>query len=156
MLLLSVCAVGLLSGLVPVVSIEVYLGGIAAVTDLASSPGTAVAIAVAASIGQTTSKVVWYLAASRSMQSAWVGRKLADPRRRAGFDRWQGRIVGRPVLSAVVLLAAATVGFPPLMLIAVVAGSVRVPLALYVPTLLVGRTVRFWLLLTGVGWFADL
>jgi membrane protein YqaA with SNARE-associated domain len=156
MLIASVCAVGLVSGLLPFVSVEVYLGGLAAATDLASSPGRLVAVAVAAAVGQTIAKVAWYLAAARSMQSAWVQRKLAPPRRRAGFDRWQGRIVGRPVLSSAVLLASATAGFPPLMLLAVVAGSVRVPLALYVPVLLVGRTIRFVLLLAGVGWFAEL
>ncbi|WP_418277245.1 hypothetical protein ACNHYB_04755 [Isoptericola jiangsuensis] len=156
MLLLSVCAVGLVSGLVPVVSIEVYLGGLVAVSDATGSPGVAFAVSLAAAVGQTAAKVVWYLGAARSMESRWVARKLADPRRRAGFERWQARIVGRPVMSSMVLLAAATVGFPPLMIIAVVAGSLRVPLAIYVPTVLVGRTLRFWLLITGVGWFADL
>ncbi|MEG3614879.1 hypothetical protein [Isoptericola haloaureus] len=154
MLLLSVLAVSLLSGLVPVVSIEVYLGGVAAVTDAASDPVRVALIALVAGIGQTVSKVVWYLGAARSMETRWVREKLAVKRRRETFDRWQDRIQGRPWLSAAVLLASASAGFPPLMIMAVVAGSLRVPMAVYVPTLLVGRTTRFWLLLAGVGWFA--
>ncbi|MDO8144633.1 MULTISPECIES: hypothetical protein [Isoptericola] len=154
MLLLSTLAVSLLSGLVPVVSIEVYLGGVAAVTDVSAVPGRALALSLVAGVGQTVAKMVWYLGAARSMETRWVRDKLAVGRRRETFDRWQRRIAGRPWLSAVVLLAAGAVGFPPLMIMAVVAGSLRVPWAVFVPTVLVGRTVRFWLLLEGVGWFA--
>ncbi|NOW01530.1 hypothetical protein [Isoptericola chiayiensis] len=154
MLLLTVLAVSLLSGLVPVISVEVYLGGVAAVTDVASDPLLLAAVAAVAAVGQTVAKVVWYLGAARSMETAWVQRKLADPRRRASFERWQSRIAGRHGLSALVLLASGSVGFPPLMILAVVAGSLRVPLAVFVPTVLVGRAIRFWALLAGVGWFA--
>ncbi|PFG42816.1 hypothetical protein ATJ88_1488 [Isoptericola jiangsuensis] len=153
MLLLSAFAVGFLSGLVPFVSIEVYLGGLAAASPAAAA--VPVALAVAAAVGQTAAKVVWYEAAARSTQSAWVQRKLADPQRRRTFERWQARVNGRPALTVGVLLAAGLVGFPPLMIIAVVAGTLRVPLAVYVPTVLVGRAVRFWLVLAGVGLFVS-
>jgi membrane protein YqaA with SNARE-associated domain len=152
-LLLSALVAGFVSGLVPFLSIEVYLGGLAAATSAARA--APVGLALAAAVGQTAAKVVWYEAAARSTRSAWVQRKLADPRRRQAFDRWQARVGGRPWLTAGVLLAAALVGFPPLMIIAVVAGSLRVPLIVYVPTVLVGRAVRFWLVLAGVGWFAS-
>lgn len=155
MLLLSTFAVSLLSGLVPVVSIEVYLGGVALVADLADDPGGRLAVAFAAGAGQALAKVAWYYAADRSMRTKWVQRKLSSPKVRTELDRWQERITGRPVLTGFVLLAAAVAGFPPLMIIAVVAGSLRVPLVIYVPTILIGRTARFWLLLAGVGWFAD-
>lgn len=154
MLLLTTFAVSLLSGLVPVVSIEVYLGGLAAATDAAASPVLVAGLAVAAGLGQTAAKVAWYLAAARSMESPRLQRKLAQDRWRRGFERWRDRVTGRPVLTTAVLLASACLGFPPLMIIAVVAGSLRVPLAVYVPAVLLGRTVRFWLLLAGVGWFA--
>jgi hypothetical protein len=153
-LLLSALVAGFLSGLVPFLSIEVYLGGLAATTSAAVA--ASVGLAVAAAVGQTAAKVVWYEAAARSTESAWVQRKLSDPRRRQAFDRWQARVTGRPWLTVGVLLAASLVGFPPLMIIAVVAGSLRVPLlSVYVPTVLVGRAVRFWLVLAGVGWIAS-
>ncbi|GAA1969923.1 hypothetical protein GCM10009718_01820 [Isoptericola halotolerans] len=155
MLLLTTFAVSLLSGLVPVVSVEVYLGGVAAASDAAGSPAVLAGLALAAGVGQTVAKVAWYLLAARSMQSRRLQRKLSQERWRLMYERWHARIAGRPVLTTAVLLASACVGFPPLMIIAVVAGSLRVPMAIYVPTVLVGRTVRFWLLLTGVGWFAD-
>lgn len=154
MLLLTIFAVSLVSGLVPFVSIEVYLGGVAAATDAARSPGLLVGLALAAGVGQTLAKVAWYLVAARSMESPRLQRKLAKERWRRAVERWHERVTGRPVLTTAVLLASAFVGFPPLMIIAVVAGSLRVPLAVYVPAVLLGRTVRFWLLLTGVGWFA--
>ncbi|WP_277212776.1 hypothetical protein [Isoptericola croceus] len=155
MLLLTAFAVSLLSGLVPFVSIEVYLGGVAAATDAAGSPALRAALALVAGVGQTLAKVVWYLVAARSMETPWLRRKLAQERWRRGFERWRDRVSGRPVVSAAVLLASAFAGFPPLMIIAVVAGSLRVPLSLYVPTVLVGRAARFWLLLAGVDWFAE-
>jgi membrane protein YqaA with SNARE-associated domain len=154
-LLLTTFAVSLLSGLVPVVSVEVYLGGVAAATDAAGSPVLLAALALVAGVGQTVAKVAWYLLAARSMASRRLQRKLSQERWRLAYERWHARISGRPVLTTAVLLASACLGFPPLMIIAVVAGSLRVPLAIYVPTVLVGRTVRFWLLLAGVGWFAD-
>jgi len=150
-LVLSTFGVGLVSAVLPVVNLEVYLGIVAA--QLAGSPSTAqlVVLAVAAGVGQTLGKLVWYLLGARSLESRWVRHKLERPAARQRFESWQARIADRPWLSTLVLLASSVVGLPPLLIMAVVAGSLRVRLVVFVPTVAVGRTLRAWCLLAGVG-----
>jgi membrane protein YqaA with SNARE-associated domain len=42
-------------------------------------------------------------------------------------------------------------GFPPLAVIAVLAGTLRMNFTIFIVTVVVGRTIRFWLVLAGVG-----
>jgi membrane protein YqaA with SNARE-associated domain len=150
MLLVSTFAVAAVSAIVPLVNIEVYLGVVATQLDVATHPARLVLLAATAGVAQALGKLCWYLLAARSMESRWVQHKLSGTRRHR-FDVWHARIVGRPWLSAGVLAVSAVVGLPPLLILSVVAGSVRVPLGLFVPTVVVGRTVRFWAILAGVG-----
>jgi membrane protein YqaA with SNARE-associated domain len=41
-------------------------------------------------------------------------------------------------------------GFPPLAVIAVLAGTLRMNFVIFIVTVFVGRTIRFWLVLAGV------
>ncbi len=151
MLLVSTFAVAAVSAIVPLVNIEVYLGVVATQLDVTAHPARLVVLAATAGVAQTLGKLCWYLLAARSMESRWVQHKLSAGPRRHRFDVWHARIVGRPWLSAGVLAVSAVVGLPPLLILSVVAGSVRVPLVLFVPTVVLGRTVRFWAILAGVG-----
>jgi len=150
LLLLSTLGVGLVSAVLPVVNLEIYLGVVATQLDGPSGALT-VSLAAAAGLGQGLGKFVWYLVAARSLESAWVQRKLAKGSWRLRYDTWRARIAGRPWLTVGVLLTSSVLGMPPLLVIAVVAGSLRVPVALFLPTVIVGRAVRFWCVLTGVG-----
>jgi membrane protein YqaA with SNARE-associated domain len=151
MLLVSTFAVAAVSAIVPLVNIEVYLGVVATQLDAAAHPSRLVLLAATAGVAQALGKLCWYLLAARSFESRWVQHKLAAGARRHRFDVWHARIVGRPWLTAGVLALSAVVGLPPLLVLSVVAGTVRVPLALFVPTVVVGRTLRFWAILAGVG-----
>jgi membrane protein YqaA with SNARE-associated domain len=151
MLLVSTFAVAAVSAIVPLVNIEVYLGVVATQLDAAAHPSRLVLLAATAGVAQTLGKLCWYLLAARSIESRWVQHKLAAGARRHRFDVWHARIVGRPWLTAGVLALSAVIGLPPLLVLSVVAGSLRVPLALFVPTVVVGRSLRFWAILAGVG-----
>lgn len=52
-------------------------------------------------------------------------------------------LLGAPVPGTSVVLLSAAVGFPPLALVSVLAGSARLRLPLFVSACLAGRLVRF-------------
>jgi membrane protein YqaA with SNARE-associated domain len=41
-------------------------------------------------------------------------------------------------------------GLPPLLVMAAVAGALKMPYWVFLPTIFVGRAMRFWLVLAGV------
>ena len=75
---------------------------------------------------------------------------MPKPRTRAAYERWEARLSGRPVYGGIVTFLAASVGIPPLLVIAVVAGALRMPMWVFVPTVFVGRAIRFYLVIVGV------
>lgn len=145
-LLLASCGVSLVSALVPLVNIELYLGVLA--TQLEGRHLWL--IALVASLGQSAGKVIWYFAARRSLDSAWVRRRIAKPKFVAAEAKWQQRAQGRPAFMGALNFAAASLGVPPLLVMAVVAGSVRMNFAIFFATTFVGRALRFWVVLAGV------
>jgi membrane protein YqaA with SNARE-associated domain len=114
--------------------------------------GTAAAIAlgVAAGLGATIGKIIWYEVARRGVESRWVQKKLSKPKTRASYDKWSDRMQGRPWYAGAVMFVSSLVGLPPLLVMAVVAGALRMPMWVFVPTVLAGRCVRFTLLFLGV------
>jgi membrane protein YqaA with SNARE-associated domain len=146
LLWLSTFLVGIVTAIVPV-PIEVYIAGAATQN---SGFAKAVALGLAAGGGATIGKVVWYLVALKGSQSRWMQKKLAAPKVRAGYDRWVGRMEGRPVFAGGIIFLASSVGLPPLLAMAAVAGFLRMPLWVFVPTVFVGRTLRFTLIFLGV------
>lgn len=148
-LLLSTFGVAVASALIPLINIEVILAGLAA----RWGPGGALVLAAAAGVGQTVGKVIWYEASRRGMDSRWMRGRLDKPKRQAAYQRWRHRTEGRPVYAGGVMLAAAFLGLPPLLVMAVVAGVLHMPRVAFVATVLLGRTARFYLILAGVGTF---
>ncbi len=144
---LTTFALSIVSALVPFLPIEVYILG-AGATE--SGTATAISLGVAAGAGATIGKVIWYEAARRGVESAWAQKKLAAPKVKAGYERWMARMEGRPIYAAAVIFVAASVGVPPLLVMAAVAGLLKMPLWIFIPTVLVGRTIRFALLFLGV------
>lgn len=145
--LLTTFGVGIVSALVPFLPIEAYILGAGAI-----APGTAMAIGLgtAAGAGATVGKIIWYEAARRGVESRWAQRKLADPKLRTSYERWVARTRGRPWYAAAVMFIAASVGLPPLLVMAVVGGMLRMPRWVFVPTVFLGRTLRFTALFLGV------
>ncbi len=145
-LLLSTFGFSFASALLPLLNVEVYLGAVGTQTKLAAAVG----LSLVAALGQTLGKVIWYFAAKRSIDSDWVQKKLDKPKVREAYDNWEQRTRGRPWYAAGVLFAAASIGLPPLLIMAVIAGSLHMQLWVFVVSTFVGRTLRFYFILAGV------
>lgn len=148
--LLPTFGVGLLSALLPLVNIEVYLGVVAAtgVTDVWS-------LAAVAALGQMTGKVMFYLLGRTSLEWGWVRRRTESARFQASLARWKERVGDRPVLAGVVVFVSASLGMPPLAIVSVVAGSLRVSFPVFVVMGVTGRVLRFASILGAVSWFVS-
>ena len=151
-LVLTTLVVSFGSALLPFVNIEAYLAAVGAAVD-----GAALwFIAGSAAIGQTAGKVLLYYAAEWTMNLPWLKKKMATAKWQASYERWQERINGHPGQTAAILFASASIGFPPLYVIAVLAGQLKVNIWLFVSTCLVGRFLRFLALVGAADWLVNL
>jgi membrane protein YqaA with SNARE-associated domain len=144
---LTTFAVSVASALLPFLPMEAYILGAGAAS--AGVP-KAISLGVAAGAGATVGKIIWYEAARRGIDSKWAQKKLANPKVKAGYEKWVARMQGRPAYSASIMFVAASVGIPPLLVMAAVGGLMRMPMWVFVPTVFIGRTVRFTALFLGV------
>lgn len=157
---LTLLAVAFVSALVPVVNLEIYLGGVV----LLGQPRSAwelVAMAGIAAAGQLAGKAFFYLGgrgvltATRWHRVAPTGvpdgsgsarrTRVAARKTRiaARLSRWEERVRKRPRLSAVLVGTSACLGVPPFALVSVVAGTLRVGLPVFLLAGLAGRWARF-------------
>jgi membrane protein YqaA with SNARE-associated domain len=60
------------------------------------------------------------------------------------------------VVAALLVFASASTGFPPLAIVAVLVGQLRMSLTLFFVIGLVGRWLRFAAVLGGAGWLSQL
>jgi membrane protein YqaA with SNARE-associated domain len=133
------------SALLPFLNAELYLIGI-------GSRVPHVEYAIIAAAGQTVGKVIWYYAGIHAMKIPWLARKMQTESWQASYAKWHGRIVGRPVMAGLICFVSAVTGFPPLAIVAVLAGSLEMNLVVFFVTTLVGRAIRFYIALaTGSG-----
>ena len=154
---LGLLGVSVASALVPLINIEVYLVGLAAV----SSSDRIWLLAALAGLGQMVGKLVWYHLGANALRWGWVRRKVEKPKAKAKLELWQRRTQDRPFIGALLLFASAFTGFPPFAIVAVLAGQLRMNLTLFLTVGFVGRTLRFAAFLEGgdllegltSGWF---
>lgn len=139
---LGVLALGVASALFPLINIEAALAVAAADEDAAF-----VVLALAAAVGQIVGKLAWYYAGRSTTSIPSIRRKLAGERWQASVERWRVRTHGRPWATAGLLFLSAFVGLPPYAVMAVLAGVLKVPVGLFVVVGLVGRFLRFWVVL---------
>ncbi len=144
---LTTFAFSIASALLPFLPMEAYIIGAGAAS--AGVP-TAISLGVAAGGGATVGKIIWYEIARRGISSKWGQRRLAKPKVKASHEKWMARMQGRPVYSTSIMFIAASVGIPPLLVMALVAGLLKMPMWVFVPTVFVGRSIRFTLLFLGV------
>lgn len=145
-LILGTFLFSIASALIPVLNLEIYLSA------LPESRDRALALAAVAGAGQTVGKIIWYYAGINSMKLSWLKRKMETEKWRVAYDRWHVRIVGRPVVAGTICFTSAVSGFPPLAVISVLMGSLGMRFSVFVSTVLVGRIIRFWLVLEGAAW----
>ena len=135
------------SALIPILNVEAYLAAVAIKAQNLSDWQ----LAAVGGAGQSVGKVVWYFAGIHSLKVRWIRQKMATEKWQLSYARWHERIVGRPALAGTISFTSAVTGFPPLAVIAVLAGTLRMNFALFLATVFVGRSIRFWLVLAGVG-----
>ena len=149
--LLGVLGVAFASALVPLVNIEAYLG----VRGSVGSIENVWVLGLAAGFGQMVGKVVWYYLGASSLHWGWVRRRMETPKAQARLETWRTRTHERPVVAGALVFASAFSGFPPFAILAVLAGQLRMQLALFFGLGLVGRWLRFTAVLGGAEWFAQ-
>lgn len=149
---LALLGVSIASALLPLINIEAYLVGLAAL----SSDTRIWVLASIGGAGQMLGKLVWYYLGANAVRWGWIRRKVEKPKAKAKLELWRERTHERPLLGAVVLFLSAAAGVPPLAVIAVLAGQLRMSLTLFVVVVFVGRTLRFVVVLGGAAWVETL
>ena len=141
---LAVVGLAVASALVPLINIE-------AIIVLAASQGQAPTwlLVVGATVGQMVGKLLWYYGGRELDRFGFVARRMERPRARASLAKWRLRTEGRPWFCAGLLLVSASTGLPPYAVLCVLAGALRVPVVVFLVTGLVGRAVRFWIVIGG-------
>ena len=130
-------AVGALSSLLPLVSIEVFL--IALTLATGATPATAISVAALAAAGQLLGKLPIY----------WASRGVARVGGRRGkrLDRWRQRLARLQNIRHVALAASALLGLPPFSVMATAAGAFAIRLPWFCTIVFAGRATRFALLI---------
>lgn len=138
--LMGTLGMGLLSGLLPFVSIELYLAGIQA----AGSGATWYASAVAAAVANTAGKAAYYGVGRGTFAIPVLRpRENGKPRRGAKWvARFKDASTRHPRLAAAILLVSAIGGIPPFGILAVVAGTAQFGMAKFLVIGVIGRTIR--------------
>ena len=146
--LFSTFGVGLASALLPLINIEVYLGALAAEQVAGVWP-----LALVAAAGQMAGKVAYFYLGQNSLSWRWVRRKTESAKFQARLATWQHRIGGRPWVGGLLVFVAASAGIPPLAIISIIVGSLRMSFPVFLVMGFAGRTLRFAAILGSVGWF---
>ncbi len=145
-LLLATFGVAVASALIPVINIEAYIAGIAALVD---SYGIW-PVSLVAAAGQLVGKIIWYEVGAASMTWPYIQKKMASPQWQRQYEKVKARTDNRPWVGSGLLFVSATLGFPPLAIMAVLAGQLRFHRLWFYLTTFVGRTLRFAGVLGGV------
>jgi membrane protein YqaA with SNARE-associated domain len=135
------------SALLPILNVEAYLAAVAIKAHNLSDWQ----LAAVGGAGQGFGKILWYLAGTQSLRIRWIRQRMETDKWQVSYEKWHERIVGRPILAGGISFTSAVTGFPPLAVIAVLAGTLRMNFTIFIVTVVAGRTIRFWLVLAGVG-----
>lgn len=122
------------SGVLPIVNAELFLVGVAAVTP----PPRLWVIVALATAGQMVAKTFMYLVGRGVFRLPLGKRKLDLEKASARVARWRNK-------DLLVFVSAAS-GLPPFYVTSIVAGTIRLPFSRFFTFGLVGRVVRFSLI----------
>ncbi len=147
-LLLATFAMGVLSAVVPLINMEAYIAGIAAlIGDI-----NIWLVALVAGTGQAVGKIPWYEVSRRSMDWSYIRRKMENPDWARRYERIRTTTDQRPWIGMTLLFTSSLIAIPPLAITAVLAGQLRFNRLAFHATIIVGRTLQFAALLGGVAW----
>lgn len=148
MLILCTFLVSIISAMCPLVNIEMYIAGVAA---LGKNFGV-FPMAVAAGAGATIGKLIWYQVGSSSMRWPFIARKMEAPKFKNAFAKVQAQIDRRAWMGMAMLLLSSTFGLPPLAIMSVLCGQLKFNRIAFGVTVLLGRVARFAVVLGGSAW----
>lgn len=140
--LLLAAATGLASALVPLLNAEAY----AVLAGARSHPALVVPLVLVLAAGQTAGKLVLFESARRGA-ARFAGK--------ASGSRWTGRArdwLRRDRTGVPLVLAAASLGLPPLAVVSLAAGASGQRRWLFGVLCLAGRAVRFGVLVLPLAW----
>ncbi|HSX68218.1 hypothetical protein [Nocardioides sp.] len=143
--ILGTLGYSILGSVVPLFNVELYLVAIAA----AIPESAIIPVSIAAGAGQAAGKVVWYHASLRSMSMPWMQRRLEKPKFKARYERWHKVVNGHPLAGAGLTFASGLVGVPPLLVMGVLGGALRMNQVLFFGAIFLGRTLQSWAILAG-------
>jgi membrane protein YqaA with SNARE-associated domain len=146
--LLTTFFVAVASALFPLINIEAYIATVGALVDTYGIWP----VSLVAALGQVVGKVFWYEIGRSSMNWAYIQKKMDSPRWQLQYQKVKKRTDERPWVGISLLFASATLGFPPLAIMAVLAGQLRFNRFWFYITTFVGRTLRFAAVLGGIEW----
>jgi membrane protein YqaA with SNARE-associated domain len=148
---LGLLGVSVASALLPLINIELYLVGLAAV----AGSDRVWLLAAVGGFGQMVGKVIWYYLGANSLRWGWIRKKVETPKAQAKLELWQRRTRDQPVLGALLLFVSGFSGFPPFAIVSVLAGQLRMNIVIFIVVGFVGRTLRFAAFLEGAGWISE-
>lgn len=137
---------GMISAIIPVFNMEAFIA-----VAYAQSSQHPLLLSFVGSLGQNIGKLVWFYVCRGALDIPWLQKRIDTPKRQAQYEKWSGYVHGRPIMSGALTFLSAAVGFPPFFAMAMIAGALRMNAAVFFLAGLVGRTLFFWVLLTGVG-----
>lgn len=134
--LLLTYGLAIVSALVPWFNAELLLLGAIVSVDTSTE---IVLIVLAVTLGQLTGKTLMYWAARRASEAP-------SPRLQKFLDRWRSRIDGHPSSASLLIFVSAVTGFPPLYLVTIASGALRVGFLPFIAAGGVGRLLHFGVL----------
>jgi membrane protein YqaA with SNARE-associated domain len=129
---LTTFGVAVASAVIPVINIEIYLLGASALVPRAM----VIPLIVAATLGQVIGKIALYYAGAGAL-------KLPGKRLQAAMEKMNTQLQERPRLGGSLVFVSATLGLPPYYLVTLAAGAARMNLTMFLLVSLVGRLIRF-------------
>ncbi|MDO5502717.1 MAG: VTT domain-containing protein [Actinomycetia bacterium] len=136
--MIALFVVSVLSAFFPLINIEVYIAGLYLL-----APTALWTAALVGAIGQTVGKIVWYYVGAHAQRWPWLAAKMERPAFKTRSEKWRASLADRQWIAAAVMFASGLVGLPPLAIMAVVAGHLRMKMWIFVVTVLTGRFLRF-------------
>lgn len=136
-----------LSGLVPFLNSEIFVIALAAMTD---SPADLMLIAGLGSIGQILAMLILYASGGGVLNVRFL--RAQSARRQAKLDRLRERMTRYQGSVYSILFLAASTGLPPVYMVSILCGLLRVNLWRFVLVGTSGRLLRFAILVWCPHW----
>ena len=147
-LLLATFAMGVLSAVFPLVNMEAYIAGIAALMGNINIW----LVALVAGLGQAIGKIPWYEVEPPLDGLVLHPKKMEQPDWRRRYDKVKATTDNRPWVGIALLFASSLIAIPPLAITAVLAGQLEFNRLAFYATITIGRTLQFAALLGGVAY----